>query len=154
MEPSLDRIDRAILRLLQDDGRLSNAQLAERVSLSPSACLRRLQRLEEGGVIQGYRANLNAEAIGRPTTVFIEVTLTNQGTAALDAFERAVAACPDVLECHLMSGDFDYLLRVAVAGLADYERLHRQQLAALPHVARVRTAFAMRAVVPSRGFPL
>jgi DNA-binding Lrp family transcriptional regulator len=154
MQPELDRLDRAILRLLQDDGRLSNAQLAERVALSPSACLRRLQRLEDSGVIQGYRAQLQAEAIGRPTTVFIEVTLSNQGTAALDAFERAVAACPDVLECHLMSGDFDYLLRVAVAGLADYERLHRHHLAAFPHVARVRTAFAMRAVVPSRGYPL
>ncbi len=154
MKPALDRIDRSILRLLQADGRLSNAQLAEQVSLSPSACLRRLQRLEDDGVIQGYRADLSAQAIGRPTTVFIEVTLANQGTAALDAFERAVAACPDVLECHLMSGDFDYLLRVAVADLADYERLHRSQLAALPHVARVRTAFAMRAVVPSRGYPL
>ncbi len=154
MKPALDRIDRSILRLLQADGRLSNAQLAEQVSLSPSACLRRLQRLEDDGVIQGYRADLSAQAIGRPTTVFIEVTLANQGTAALDAFERAVAACPAVLECHLMSGDFDYLLRVAVADLADYERLHRSQLAALPHVARVRTAFAMRAVVPSRGYPL
>ena len=154
MNSNLARTDRSILRLLQADGRLSNAQVAERVALSPSACLRRVQRLEDEGVIQGYRAELSAQAIGRPTTVFIEVTLSNQGTAALDAFERAVAACPDVLECHLMSGDFDYLLRVAVADLADYERLHRHQLAALPHVARVRTAFAMRAVVPSRGFPL
>ncbi len=154
MKIDLDRIDRDLLRLLQADGRLSNAALAEQVALSPSACLRRLQRLETSGVIQGYRAALSADAIGRPTTVFIEVTLNSQGTAALDAFERAVAACPDVLECHLMSGDFDYLLRVAVADLADYERLHRQQLAAFPHVARVRTAFAMRAVVPSRGFPL
>ncbi len=154
MGTDLDRIDRELLRLLQADGRLSNAALAEQVALSPSACLRRLQRLEDSGVIQGYRAALNGAAIGRPTTVFIEVTLNSQGTSALDAFERAVAACPDVLECHLMSGDFDYLLRVAVADLADYERLHRQQLAAFPHVARVRTAFAMRAVVPSRGFPL
>ena len=154
MKVDLDRIDRELLRRLQDDGRLTNAALAEAVALSPSACLRRLQRLEDTGVIQGYRAALNAEAIGRPTTVFIEVTLSGQGSAALDAFERAVAACPDVLECHLMSGDFDYLLRVAVADLADYERLHRQRLSAFPHVARVRTAFAMRAVVPSRGLPL
>lgn len=150
----LDRIDREILRLLQQDGRLANAQLAEAVSLSPSACLRRLQRLESSGVIEGYAARLNGGAIGRPNTVFIEVTLNSQGSNALDAFERAVAACPAVLECHLMSGDFDYLLRVAVADMADYERLHRQQLAAFPHVARVRTAFAMRAVVPSRGYPL
>lgn len=154
MDIVIDRIDREILRLLQQDGRLANAQLAEAVSLSPSACLRRLQRLESSGVIEAYAARLNGAAIGRPNTVFIEVTLNSQGSSALDAFERAVAACPAVLECHLMSGDFDYLLRVAVADMADYERLHRQQLAAFPHVARVRTAFAMRAVVPSRGYPL
>ena len=154
MDLEIDRIDREIVRLLQPDGRLANAQLAEAVSLSPSACLRRLQRLEERGFIEGYAARLNGAAIGRPNTVFIEVTLNSQGSSALDAFERAVAACPAVLECHLMSGDFDYLLRVAVADMADYERLHRQQLAAFPHVARIRTAFAMRAVVPSRGYPL
>lgn len=154
MNIETDRIDREILRLLQGDGRLSNAQLADAVSLSPSACLRRLQRLEASGVIEGYAARINGAAIGRPNTVFIEVTLDSQGSQALDAFERAVAACAQVLECHLMSGDFDYLLRVAVADMADYERLHRQQLAAFPHVARVRTAFAMRAVVPSRGYPL
>jgi Lrp/AsnC family leucine-responsive transcriptional regulator len=150
----LDKLDRELLRLLQDDGRLSNAELAQRIGLSASACFRRLQRLEQTGVISGYAALLNGEAIGRPTTVFIEVTLSSQGSAALDAFERAVAACPDVLECHLMSGDFDYLLRVAVADMRDYERVHRQQVAAFPHVARVRTAFAMRAVVPRRGYPL
>jgi Lrp/AsnC family leucine-responsive transcriptional regulator len=150
----LDRIDRELLRLLQSDGRLTNAELAQLIGLSASACLRRLQRLEQSGVIAGYAALIDGEAIGRPTTVFIEVTLTGQGSAVLDAFERAVAACPDVLECHLMSGDFDYLLRVAVADMRDYERVHRQQVAAFPHVARVRTAFAMRAVVPRRGYPL
>jgi Lrp/AsnC family transcriptional regulator, leucine-responsive regulatory protein len=150
----LDRLDRELLKALQADGRLSNAELAQRIGLSASACLRRLQRLEQSGVIAGYAATLDGAAIGRPTTVFIEVTLTGQGSAVLDAFERAVAACPDVLECYLMSGDFDYLLRVAVADMRDYERVHRQQVAAFPHVARVRTAFAMRAVVPRRGYPL
>ncbi len=150
----LDKLDRDLLRLLQADGRLTNAELAQRIGLSPSACIRRLQRLEQTGVIAGYTALIDGEAIGRPTTVFIEVTLSGQGNAVLDAFERAVAACPDVLECHLMSGDFDYLLRVAVADMRDYERVHRQQVAALPHVARVRTAFAMRAVVPRRGYSL
>lgn len=150
----IDKLDRQLLRLLQDDGRLSNADLAQRIGLSASACFRRLQRLEQSGVISGYAAQLDGEAIGRPTTVFIEVTLDGQGSATLDAFERAVAACPDVLECHLMSGDFDYLLRVAVADMRDYERVHRHQVAALPHVARVRTAFAMRAVAPRRGYPL
>lgn len=154
MDIELDRIDRELLRLLQEDGRLSNAQLAEQVALSPSACLRRLQRLEQSGTIQGYRALLSPEAIGRSMTVFIEVTLSGQGSQALDAFERAVAACPAVLECHLMSGDFDYLLRVAVADMADYERVHRHSISALPYVARLRTAFAMRAVIPLRAYPL
>jgi Lrp/AsnC family leucine-responsive transcriptional regulator len=151
---NLDAIDKKLLRVLQHDGRLTNADLAQRIGLSASACLRRLQRLEQSGVIAGYAALIDGEAIGRPTTVFIEVTLSGQGSAVLDAFERAVAACPDVLECHLMSGDFDYLLRVAVADMRDYERVHRQQVAAFPHVARVRTAFAMRAVVPRRGYAL
>lgn len=150
----LDKLDRELLRLLQSDGRLTNAELAQRIGLSPSACFRRLQRLEHEGVIAGYAALIDGDAIGRPMTAFIEVTLDSQGSAVLDAFERAVAACPDVLECHLMSGDFDYLLRVAVADLRDYERVHRHQVAAFPHVARIRTAFAMRAVVPRRGYPL
>ena len=151
---NLDKLDRDLLRALQADGRLSNAELAQRIGLSPSACFRRLQRLEAQGVIAGYAAELNGEAIGKPTTVFIEVTLASQVSTALDAFERAVAACDDVLECHLMSGDFDYLLRVAVADMRDYERVHRQRIAAFPHVARIRTAFAMRAVVPRRGYAL
>jgi DNA-binding Lrp family transcriptional regulator len=150
----LDKLDRQLLRALQADGRLSNADLAQRIGLSPSACFRRLQRLEEQRVIEGYSATLNGEAIGKPTTVFIEVTLASQVSTALDAFERAVAACDDVLECHLMSGDFDYLLRVAVADMRDYERVHRQRVAAFPHVARIRTAFAMRAVVARRGYAL
>lgn len=151
---NLDITDRKLLLLLQTDGRLTHAELAQRIGLSASACTRRLQRLEADGVIAGYVARLNGEAIGRPTTVFIEVTLSSQGSGALDAFERAVAACPDVLECHLMSGDFDYLLRVAVADMRDYERVHRTHIVAFPHVARVRTAFAMRAVVAARGYPL
>jgi Lrp/AsnC family transcriptional regulator, leucine-responsive regulatory protein len=150
----LDKLDRELLRSLQAEGRLTNAELAQRIGLSPSACFRRLQRLEQSGVIAGYAALLDGEAIGKPTTVFIEVTLSGQGGAVLDAFERSVAACPDVLECHLMSGDFDYLLRVAVADMRDYERVHRQQIAAFPHVARIRTAFAMRAVVARRGYSL
>ena len=150
----IDKLDRELLRALQVDGRLSNAELAPKIGLSPSACFRRLQRLETSGVIAGYMAVLDGEAIGRPTTVFIEVTLDSQGGAALDAFERAVQACPDILECHLMSGDFDYLLRVAVADMRDYERVHRQQVAAFPHVARIRTAFAMRSVLGRRGYAL
>jgi Lrp/AsnC family transcriptional regulator, leucine-responsive regulatory protein len=151
---NLDALDKKLLRVLQDDGRLTNADLAQRIGLSPSACFRRLQRLEEHGVIEGYSATLSGEAIGKPMTVFIEVTLDSQVGKALDAFERAVAACDDILECHLMSGDFDYLLRVAVADMPDYERVHRQRVAAFPHVARIRTAFAMRAVVAKRGYAI
>lgn len=151
---NLDPIDKKLLRLLQADGRLTNAELAQNVGLSASACLRRLQRLENERVIAGYSATLDGEAIGKSTTVFIEVTLDSQVGTALDAFERAVSACDDVLECHLMSGDFDYLLRVAVADMRDYERVHRLRVAAFPHVARIRTAFAMRAVVARRGYAL
>lgn len=150
----LDRTDRLILTVLQAEGRITNAELAERVHLSPSGCLCRLQRLEDGGVIDGYAAVLNARAIGRPTTVFIEITLNSQRDAALDAFERAVQACPDILECHLMSGSADYLLRVAVAHTEDYERIHRKHLAAFPHVARIRSMFALRSVLGRRGYSL
>lgn len=148
---NLDRIDRLLLAALQLDGRASNAELAQRVGLSPSACLRRIQRLEGCGIVRGYGARLDAAALGKGETVFIEITLTHQSEAALDAFERAVAAAPDILECHLMAGDYDYLLRVAVRDTADYERLHRKQLTTLPGVARIRSHFALRCVQQQVG---
>ena len=152
--PTLDRLDRKLLSLLQADGRISNTELAQRIGLSQSACLRRVQRLEQVGVIEGYGALLSHAKLGKSETVFIEITLHNQSEAALDAFERAVAASPDILECHLMAGEYDYLLRVAVADSADYERLHRKQLAAFPHVARIRTHFTLRRVSHRLGFEL
>ena len=142
----LDRIDRKILTLLQQDGRLANSALAERVSLSPSATLRRVQRLEQDGVIDRYVAILDPEAIGRSTNVFVEVSLTSQREEALNAFEQAVRDCSDILECHLMSGGSDYLLRVAVANTQDYERIHKQHLSRFPNVARIRSSFALRTV--------
>lgn len=142
----LDRIDRRILVLLQHDGRLTNAALAERVALSPSATLRRVQRLEEAGVIAGYAARIAPEALGRGSQVFIEVTLASQRDEALQAFEQAVRDCPDILECHLMSGGSDYLLRVAVRDTQDYERVHKQHLSRFPNVARIRSSFALRTV--------
>lgn len=151
---NLDRIDRKLLALLQADGRITNTELARQVGLSQSACLRRMQRLEQTGVIRGYGALLDPAALGKPETVFIEITLHNQSEAVLDAFERAVAASPDILECHLMAGGYDYLLRVAVADSADYERLHRKQLAAFPHVARIRSLFTLRRVSQRHGFDL
>ena len=150
----MDRLDRLLLALLQADGRITNTELASRIGLSQSACLRRVQALERRGVIEGYGALLNHAALGKPETVFIEITLTSQTEAALDAFERAASASPDILECHLMAGDYDYLLRVAVADAADYERLHRKQLAAFPHVARIRTHFSLRRVLRRQGLPL
>lgn len=146
-----DRIDRQLLAALQADGRVTNTELAQRVGLSQSACLRRVQRLEQAGVIEGYGARVNPAALGKGETVFIEITLSGQSEAVLDAFERAAAASPDILECHLMAGDYDYLLRVAVADTADYERLHRKQLAAFPHVARIRSHFALRRVARRLG---
>jgi len=150
----IDRIDRGILEQLQDDGRMTNAALAERVHLSPSACLRRVRRLEDEGVIEGYVMLVDQGAVGRPTNIFVEITLHSQSEEALDAFEQAVAACPDVMECYLMSGDADYLLRVAAADTADYERIHRTHLARLPGVARIRTSFALRTVCKKTALPV
>ncbi len=142
----LDKLDRRILQLLQEDGRLTNAALAERIALSPSATLRRVQRLEAEGVIDGYTALINPLASGRSTNVFIEVTLGSQREEALNAFEQAVRDCADILECHLMSGGSDYLLRVAVSNTQDYERIHKQHLSRFPNVARIRSSFALRTV--------
>jgi Lrp/AsnC family leucine-responsive transcriptional regulator len=150
----LDRIDQQILALLQKDGRLTNAALAEQVHLSASACLRRVQRLEQEGVIAGYTAVLDPAALGRATSVFVEVSLNSQREDALEAFERAVRDCPEIAECHLMSGGSDYLLRVAVANTQEYERIHKQHLSRLPHVARIRSSFALRMVCQRKlGIP-
>jgi len=154
MPMELDRIDRQILAELQRDGRLTNAALAEQVHLSPSACLRRVQRLERDGVIAGYIAVLDPAAVGRATSVFVEVSLNSQREDALEAFEQAVRDCPDVLECHLMSGGSDYLLRIAVENTQDYERIHKQLLSRLPNVARIRSSFALRTVCQRRALAL
>jgi len=142
----LDRIDRTILRLLQNDGRMTNAQLAELVHLSASACLRRVKRLEEVGVISGYVALLDPASVGRGTTVFVEIHLESQREDLLERFEAAAGEIPEVMGCHLMAGDADYLLRLAVAGVSDYERVHTAHLARLPGVVRVRSSFALRSV--------
>lgn len=149
-----DRTDRQILALLQRDGRMSNADLAERIHLSPSACLRRVKRLEDEGLIEGYRMLLNQQAIGKPTNVFVEISLTGQSEEMLDAFERAVVECPDIMECYLMAGNADYLVRVIAADVADYERVHRNHLSRLPGVARLRSSFALRTVCHKTALPL
>ena len=142
----LDATDRLLLTLLQADARMTNAALAEAVHLSPSACLRRVRRLEELGVVTGYVAVLDRSLIGRGTSVFVEITLKSQQEELLDEFEAAVSAVPEVLSCHLMAGNSDYLIHVAADDVSDYERVHRTHIALLPHVAQLRSSFALRTV--------
>jgi Lrp/AsnC family leucine-responsive transcriptional regulator len=143
----LDETDRRILRVLQQQGRITNADLSERVNLSPSACHRRVQRLEEDGFIAAFVALLDARKLGRPTTVYVEITLISQAEDVLDAFERGVARVPDLLECHLMAGSADYLLKIMVQDTEDFARIHRQHLSRLPGVRQMQSSFALRTVV-------
>lgn len=142
----LDRTDRRIVALLQSDGRMTNADLASRVNLSPSACHRRVQLLRQRGIIKGFVVLVDGKAIGYSTNVLVEVTLRSQSEEALDAFEKAVRSVPHVMECYLMAGDADYFIRIVAADAQDYERIHRQYLSRLPGVARIRTSFALRTV--------
>ena len=148
---SLDRIDIAILDCLQKDGRMSNATLAEKVGLSQSACSRRLDILEKTGVIRGYHARLSNKMLGHPVTVIVNISLSGQADKQLREFETAVRRCPNVLVCYLMSGEYDYLLRIAAKDLEDYERIHKEVLSRLPGVARIRSSFAIRTIVRGRG---
>lgn len=150
----LDKLDRAIVRELQSDGRLSNVNLAARINLSESACLRRVKNLEEAGVIDRYVTLLNQKAVGLPDNVFVEISLTREQQEDLDAFEEAVRKLPEVLECYLMSGEYDYLLRVVVANTADYERIHREYLTRLPGVVRLRSSFALRTITKKTELPI
>lgn len=150
----LDRFDRKILSVLQEAGRLSNADLAERINLSASACHRRVARLEETGIIAGYAALLNARAVGLPTTVFVEITLSGQSQDIMEAFEAAVAGVPDVMECHLMAGTADYILRIVARDSDDFARIHREHLARLPGVARMHSSFSLRTVCRTTALPI
>ncbi|CAM8669197.1 Lrp Transcriptional regulators [Paracoccaceae bacterium] len=143
----LDATDRRILAVLQKEGRITNADLSERVNLSPSACHRRVQQLEEAGYIDKYVALLNTRKMGKPTTVFVEITLQSQAEDLLDAFEREVARVPDILECHLMAGTADYLLKIMAEDTEDFARIHRQFLSRLPGVRQMQSSFALRTVV-------
>jgi len=143
----LDATDRRILAALQQDGRITNAELAERANLSASACHRRVQRLEEEGFIAAYVALLDARRMGKPTTVFVEITLEGQAEETLDAFEREVARVPDILECHLTAGTADYLIKMVVEDTEDFARIHRRFLSRLPGVAKMQSSFALKTVV-------
>jgi Lrp/AsnC family transcriptional regulator, leucine-responsive regulatory protein len=150
----LDRYDRTLLRLLQQDARMTNTALAARVNLSESACLRRVRALEESGLIEGYTALVDQQRAGFAVNVFVNITLDRQSQTGLEAFESAVRRIPEVMECYLMTGEHDYLLRLVVSDLADFERIHNQHLTRLPSVARVHSSFAMRIVTRSRTLPV
>ena len=151
---SLDSLDRRILTVLQRQGRISNADLAERVNLSASACHRRVQRLEAEGYIGGYVALLDAKKLGVSSTVFVEITLSTQADEVLEAFEKAVARIPDVLECHLTAGAADYILKVVSQDTEDFARIHRRSLARLPGVAKMQSSFSLRTVCNTTALPV
>jgi DNA-binding Lrp family transcriptional regulator len=144
-EPS--EMDLKIMRELVKDARISHVLLSERVGLSPTACARRLQQLEQSGVIRGYSADIDAARLGVMMTVLVHITLDRQSEDALARFEKAIGKCPDVVSCHLMSGSDDYLVQVQARDMADYERIHKQHLSRMPGVSRLHSSFAMRAVV-------
>lgn len=150
----LDKQDRVILSALQRDGRMPNATLAQTLNLSESACLRRVRALEESGLIEGYAAQLNQQLAGYPVNVFVSITLDRQAQTDLQSFDAAIRAIPEVMECYLMTGDHDYLLRVVVADMSDFERIHSRQLTRLPGVARVHSSFALRTVQKARELPV
>lgn len=150
----LDRIDRGILHELQIDGRLSNVALAERVNLSESACLRRVRNLEELGVIDGYAMIVDQGKAGYPSNVFVQISLDRQQREDLEKFERAVAAVPEVMECYLMTGDADFLLRVVASDAADFERIHSNDLTRLPGVTRVHSSFSLRTILKKTEVPI
>ena len=150
----MDKYDRAILEALQNDGRISNVQLAARVNLSESACLRRVRAREEDGYIDRYVALVNQSRVGLGGNVLVHITLHREEQSELAAFEAAVRNIPEVMECYLMTGEFDYLLRVVVADMADFERLHKEALTRLPGVARVNSSVAIRTVQKKTELPL
>lgn len=150
-----DEIDRKLIRLLQQDARLSNKALAEAVGLSQSSCLRRLRMLEDTGVIESYTAILGNEGAEGGIAIIVNITLEKQTEAFIGRFEAAVRQCPEIKECYLMTGEADYFLRVQVSNPAEFERIHTEVLAAMPGVQRIHSSFAIRNVLarkkPARG---
>jgi Lrp/AsnC family leucine-responsive transcriptional regulator len=149
----MDEKDRQIIWTLQKDGRLSNQELSEKVALSPSPCLRRLRLLEESGVIKGYTAIVDEEAYGLPITAFVRIRLERHSEAAVAAFERKVRSIDSIQDCYVMTGEADYLLRVLVQSLKDYEQFVRQQLHNIEGIAGIDTSFAYGTVKKTTVFP-
>jgi len=150
---SLDALDRAILTALLADGRQSQVELAEHVPLSATAIARRIRTLEERGVISGYQAQISRAALGLTMMAIVQISLKSQNEELLAAFEKAAAAAPSIISCHMMSGEDDYIITVLARDLTDFERIHKEQLSRLPGVARLRSSFVLREVV-SRPLPL
>jgi len=151
---NLDAIDRRILAVLQDNARIANTELAGAVGLSPAPCLRRVRALEQGGVIRKHVSLVDPGAVGLPVSVFVSISLERQVEEALKRFERAILSRPEVMECYLMTGDADYLLRVVCADLAAYERFVLEHLARAPGVSSIRSSFALKQVKYSTALPL
>ena len=149
-----DKIDRSILRVLQEDGRLQNNELADRVGLSASACLRRVKSLEKSGIIQDYVMRVDPNQLGYGGSGFVHISLKNQTREVLDAFEEAVVEIPEVMECYLLAGQSDYIVRVIFKDLTDFERLHVNEFTRLPHVDRIHTTFTLRKVVRKTSIPV
>ena len=154
MPYTLDNTDRRILRVIQEEARVSNSELAERVGLSPSPCWRRVRTLEENGVIERYVTLVNAKAVGLPINVFATVTLEKQAESALELFEKAVKKRAEVMECNLMTGEFDYLLRVVVPDLAAYERFLMDHLTRIKGIASIKSSFSLKQVSYKTALPL
>ena len=151
---TLDRIDRNILRHLQANARLTNVELADAVGLSASPCLRRVKQLEADGIVQGYVTLVNQNALGLPVSVFVNVTLERQVEKALERFEAAIRERPEVMECYLMTGDADYLLRVVTADLDAYQRFLLEHLTKIPGVASIKSSFALKQVAYRTALPI
>ena len=150
----MDHFDKKLLSILQTNGRISNVELSEAVDLSESACLRRVKSLEERGFIDKYVALLDQKRVGLTDTVFVHIVLKREEKSELLAFEEAVKEIPEILECYLMTGEFDYLLHLVVANMADFERLHNESLTQLPGVSRVNSSFAIRTVQKTTALPI
>ena len=151
---TLDEIDRKILILLQGNARIANLELADKVGLSPSPCLRGVRELEQRGVVRRYVTLLDPAQVGLPVSVFVNVTLDRQIEPALEKFEAAILKRPAVMECYLMTGDFDYLFRVVTADLSAYERFLVENLTRVPGVSSIRSSFALKQVKYSTALPL
>lgn len=150
----MDRNDTIILEALQRDSSRSIAELAEIAGVSPSACHRRIKSLEATGVINGYAAQIDPQRLGLKLQAFVEITLTSQSRDAMDRFEQAVGDFEDILECHLMSGSADYILRIAAPDLEQFDQIHRNCLSRLPGVSAMRSSFAIRTIKRWRGYPI